>query len=157
MIILFFKCVLVCLYVSLCVFHRIIEWLGFEVNLKDHLVPTSLPWAGTPSTRPSCSKPHPAWPWTLLGTGHLQLLWATCSSVSPPPFILKNFFLISGLNLPSFSLKPLPLVLSLHALVKSSSPAFLQAPSRYRKAAVRSPQSLLFCRLNSPNSLSRSS
>ncbi|KAK4822238.1 hypothetical protein QYF61_011879 [Mycteria americana] len=37
--------------------------------------------------------------------------------------IVKNFFLISSLNLPSFSLKPLPLVLSLHALVKSPSPA----------------------------------
>jgi len=41
----------------------------------------------------------------------------------------KNFFLLSSLNLPSFSLKPLPLVLSLHALVKSPSPALLQAPS----------------------------
>ena len=39
--------------------------------------------------------------------------------------IVKNFFLIPNLNLPSFSLKPIPLVLSLHALVKSSSPAFL--------------------------------
>ncbi|KAK4828307.1 LOW QUALITY PROTEIN: hypothetical protein QYF61_025319 [Mycteria americana] len=39
--------------------------------------------------------------------------------------ILENFFLISNLNLPSFSLKPLTLVLSLHALVKSPSPAFL--------------------------------
>ena len=37
---------------------------------------------------------------------------------------VKNFFLISSLNLPSFSLKPLPLVLSLQALVKSPSPAF---------------------------------
>jgi len=37
----------------------------------------------------------------------------------------KNFFLVSNLNLPSFSLKPSPLVLSLHALVKSPSPAFL--------------------------------
>jgi len=39
--------------------------------------------------------------------------------------IVKNFFFIPSLNLPSFSLKPLPLVLSLHALVKSTSPAFL--------------------------------
>ena len=39
---------------------------------------------------------------------------------------VKNFFLISSLNLPSFSLKPSPLVLSLHALVKSPSPALLQ-------------------------------
>ena len=34
-------------------------------------------------------------------------------------FIVKNFFLLSNLNLPSFKLKPLPLVLSLHALVKN--------------------------------------
>ena len=34
--------------------------------------------------------------------------------------IVKNFFLISNLNLPSVSLKPLSLVLSLHAFVKSS-------------------------------------
>jgi len=31
---------------------------------------------------------------------------------------VKNLFPISNLNLPSFSLKPLPLVLSLHVLVK---------------------------------------
>jgi len=34
-------------------------------DLKDHLAPTPLPWAGTPSTRPGHSKPHPAWPWIL--------------------------------------------------------------------------------------------
>ena len=39
--------------------HRIV-WVGRD--LKDHLVPTPSPWAGTPSTRPGCSKPHPAWP-----------------------------------------------------------------------------------------------
>jgi len=37
---------------------------------------------------------------------------------------VKKFFLKSSLNLLFFSLKPLPLVLSLHALVKSPSPAF---------------------------------
>jgi len=46
-------------------------WVGRD--LKDHLVPTPLPWAGTPSTRPGCSKPHPTWPWTLPGTGQPQL------------------------------------------------------------------------------------
>jgi len=45
-------------------------WIGRE--LTDHLVPTPLPWAGTPSTRPGCSKPCPAWPWTLPGRGHPQ-------------------------------------------------------------------------------------
>jgi len=40
----------------------------------------------------------------------------------------KNFFLISSLNLPSFSLKPLPLVLLLQDLLKSLSPSFLISP-----------------------------
>ena len=43
--------------------------------------------------------------------------------------IVKNFLLRSSINLPSFSLKLLPLVLSLQALVKNPSLAFLQAPS----------------------------
>jgi len=47
--------------------HRIV-WVGRD--LKDHLVPTPLPWAGTAYTRPGCSKPYPAWPWTLPGRGH---------------------------------------------------------------------------------------
>jgi len=29
-----------------------------ERDLIDHLVPTTLPWAGTPSTRPGCSEPR---------------------------------------------------------------------------------------------------
>jgi len=57
-------------------------WVGKD--LKDHLVTTPLPWAWTSSTRPGCSELHPACPWTLPGRGHLQLLWATCSSVAPP-------------------------------------------------------------------------
>jgi len=43
----------------------------------------------------------------------------------------KNFFLVPTLNLPSFSLKPSSLVLSLHALVKNPSPAQLKAPFKY--------------------------
>jgi len=48
-----------------------------ERDLKDQHVPTPLPWAGTPSTRPGCSKPHPTWPGTLPGRRHPQLLWQT--------------------------------------------------------------------------------
>jgi len=54
--------------------------------------------------------------------------------------MVKSLLFISGLNLPSFSLKPLPLVLPLHASIKSPSPAFLWAPLRYWKAEVRCPQ-----------------
>jgi len=32
-------------------------WVGRD--LKDHLVPTPLSWAGAPSTRSGGSKPHP--------------------------------------------------------------------------------------------------
>jgi len=42
--------------------------------------------------------------------------------------MVKNFFLISGLNLLSFSLK---LVLSQQALLKSLSPSFLEALFKY--------------------------
>jgi len=43
--------------------------------------------------------------------------------------IITNFCLISTLNLPSFSLKSLALVLSPHALVKRPYPDFLWCPS----------------------------
>lgn len=39
--------------------NRIIEWLGKD--LKDHMCPTLLSWAGTSSTRPNCSESHPTW------------------------------------------------------------------------------------------------
>jgi len=70
---------------------------------------------------------------------------------------IKNLFLRTNRTLPFFSLKRLPLVLSLHVLVNSPSPAFLLAPFGYWKAGRRSLWSLLFSRLNSPNSLSLSS
>lgn len=47
---------------------RNVGWLKYEIihrmagvgnYLKDHLVPTHLPWKGTPSTRPDCPGPHP--------------------------------------------------------------------------------------------------
>jgi len=63
----------------------------------------------------------------------------------------KKIFLIFNVNLQSLSLKPLPLVLSLETLAKHLSPPVLQTPT------TRSPQSLLFSRLNNPNFLSLSS
>ena len=59
---------------------RLIERFGLEGTFKG---PPPLPWAGTPSTRPRCSKSHPTWPWTLPRRGRPQLLWATWSSASP--------------------------------------------------------------------------
>uniref|UniRef100_A0A8C2TYB2 Neurotrypsin n=1 Tax=Coturnix japonica TaxID=93934 RepID=A0A8C2TYB2_COTJA len=35
-------------------------WVGKD--FQDHQVPTPLLYAGTPPSRPGCSKPHPAWP-----------------------------------------------------------------------------------------------
>jgi len=71
--------------------------------------------------------------------------------------VVNNFFFRSSLNLPSFSLNSLPFAMSQRAQIKSLSPSFLQAPFKYWKPAVRSPHSLHFSRLNSPNSLSLSS
>jgi len=56
-------------------------WVGRD--LKDHLVLTPLPWAGTSSTRPGCSELHSTGPSTLPARGHPQLLWAISSSASP--------------------------------------------------------------------------
>lgn len=39
-----------------------------------------LPWAGTPSAIPDCSKPWTAWPGTLLEMGNPQPVWATSQS-----------------------------------------------------------------------------
>ena len=44
---------------------------------------------------------------------------------------VKNFLLISNLNLPCLSLKPFPLVLSLSTVVNSHSPSCLYAPFEY--------------------------
>jgi len=56
---------------------------------------------------------------------------------------IKNFFLIPSLYLTFFSLKPFPLILSLHALLKNPSPVFLEAPFRFWEAAPRGPYSSL--------------
>ena len=69
----------------------------------------------------------------------------------------KNFLLISDLNLPYLSLRPFPLVLSLSTLVNGHSPSCLYASFKHWEAAMRSPQSLLFSKLNKPSSLNLSS
>ena len=61
--------------------HRM-AWVGR--NLKNHQAPTPLlqarPPASTFNTGPGCTRLHPTQPWTPPGMGHLQLLWAVCSS-----------------------------------------------------------------------------
>ena len=69
---------------------------------------------------------------------------------------VKNLFLISNLNLQSFSFKTLSLVSSLHALVKVPL-QLSRRPLQVLEAATRFPWSILFSRLNSPNFLSLSS
>lgn len=66
--------------------------------------------------------------------------------------IVKDFFLTSYLNLPSFTLKPFPLLLSLHALVITPYPALLQPPLGTGRFLLRFLQSLPFSKLNNPNS-----
>ena len=84
-----------------------------------------------------------AWSNLALNTSSEGASTASLGNLCFTTLKVKNLFLISNLNLPSFSLKTLPLVLSLHALVKSPSPSFLEAPLMYWKAAIRSSQSLL--------------
>ena len=45
-----------------------------EKEHNDHPVPTPLLCAGSPTTRPGCPEPHPAWPWMPPGMGHPQPL-----------------------------------------------------------------------------------
>jgi len=82
-------------------------WVGRD--LEDHLVPTPLPWAGTPSTRPGC---YPVPSNLALNTAREGAATASLGSLFQcfTTLTVKNFFLISNLNLPSFSLQPFPLV-----------------------------------------------
>ena len=132
--------------------YRIIERFGLEGNSKGHLVqPPAMSRYIFSQTR-------------LLRAPANLTLNVSRDGASPTSLgnlfqgfttlIINNLFLMSSLHLPSSSLKPLPLVLSLQALLKSLAPSFLQAPFRYWKAAIRSPHSLLFSRLNSSRSLS---
>jgi len=79
-------------------------------NLRDQLVPIPLLWAWLPTIRSDCPGPHPTWPWMPPGMGHHSFsgqLWQSLTALQ-----VKNFFLTSNLNFLSFSLNPLPLVLT---------------------------------------------
>lgn len=68
-------------------------------------------------------KAFSTWPWTRPGMGHPQLLWITYCSVSLTS--VKNFFLMSDLNLLTLSLKSFPLGRSWQTLRKMSLSIFL--------------------------------
>ena len=70
---------------------------------------------------------------------------------------VKNFYLTSNLNLPSFSLKHFSFVLSLLNYVKSQPSPVYTLPSTTGRPQWGLPWSLLFSKLNEPSSLSFSS
>ena len=109
--------------------HGIMEWFGWEGTFEGHLI------------QPPCHE-----------QGHLHPDQVAQSPVQPglecfqdgasttslgnlgqgfTALSINNFFLIPSLNLPSFILKPPPLVLSLQPLLKSLSPSFFQATFKY--------------------------
>ena len=94
-------------------------WVGRD--LEDHRASTLLPHAGPPT---SISSARQATQGRIqLGLEYLQG-WGTHSLYGQlfqhlTILIVKNFPLISDLNLPSLNLKPFPLVLPLSTLSKS--------------------------------------
>ena len=76
-----------------------------------------------PSSRPGCSKPHIQPGLECFQGGGIALPGNLFHCLTTLP--VKNFFLICSLNLSSSTLKPFPLVLLLHALLKSPSPSLL--------------------------------
>jgi len=54
-----------------------------EGDIKDHPVPTLLPWAELPTTRLGCPGSYPTWLSMPPGMGHPQLLSAGCFGASP--------------------------------------------------------------------------
>ena len=133
-------------------FHRNIEsqnrlgWKG------PHSPPSPIRCHGQGCPPPAQAAHGPIQP----GLKHLQG-WGTtaslgsCASASPPSQWKTS--LTYNLNLPSFSFKPLPLILSQSEHVKSQFSSCSQAPFKYWKDAERSP---LFSRMNKPNSFSLS-
>jgi len=107
--------------------HRITEWFGLEGTIRS-----------SGSNSPAKSRGIFQETRLLRAPSNLALNTAREGAATTPlgslcqcftTLMVKNFILISNLNLPPISLEPFPLVLSLHTLVKSPSPSFLLAPS----------------------------
>lgn len=105
----------------------IAPWSGLAwTGVKGLLIPSLLPLAGTPWTRPGCQsliqhgiKHCEGWDGTSIDA--LGNLWQCLTT-----FTVKNFILVSVLNPQSYSIKPFPPVLLLADLPKWFSPAFLK-------------------------------
>ena len=120
-------------------------WVGGD--LEDHLVP---------SHGQGCPPPAQAGQGPIQPSLEHHQGWGTHSSLGSnagphhPPS--KKFLLIldsSNLSVPSLSLKPFPLVLSLSECVKSWCPSFLSAPFKYCNYIILQSQLLLPVRENS--------
>lgn len=100
------------------------DWFELERTLSSSI------WTEIPFTTQGCTNPHPVWPeqHTGMSTTCLGNLFQCLIAL-----IMKNFFLLSHLNLLPFSSKLLPLVLLLHSDRLSS--AFLWDPFRDWKVA----------------------
>ena len=92
--------------------------------------------AGTSTARTGCSESHPDWWWISPGMGRSSPLGELVQCLTT--LIVNNFFLVSKLSFPSFSLKSFPLLLSAR-LCYRLSPSFLLPPFRYWMAALRLP------------------
>lgn len=124
-------------------FHRFVEWLGLEGTLgsssstlpamaRDFLLDQVVE---SPILALNISRDY-----THTQQHFAAFFWCITTLTA------KNFFLKSTLNLPCLSLKPLPLVLSLHSLALSSTPSSLLVCFRYWKATIR-----IYCLLEFPS------
>lgn len=100
---------------------RRVEWFGSEGTVK--VIGVQAPSMG----RVTFQARSPLRPGLEQSRGWgIHSLAGQPAPVPPTALTVKHFFLIP--NLSSFSLKRLPLISSRHSLVKSPSPALLQAP-----------------------------
>lgn len=76
---------------SLCI-EVVVEsqnWVGMDLQKSSN--PPLLPWVRTSCSGLSCSKAHPAWPWTFPMIGYPKLPWAACVSFN----LLSEAFLVN--------------------------------------------------------------
>lgn len=122
-------------------------WVGR--TLKHHMIPTHLPWAGTTSTRSSCSEPHPTFEsfqqWGIHNFSAQRVLESHHLHIG-------NCFPISNLNLPSFSFNPILLHPIITWLCKQSLSIFLLGSLQVTGGLQLGNPKALFSRLNNSNS-----